>query len=428
MEDHPPEPAAAAATTQHTWSITPERETYIFRNQMEYDSFFRVGQLLCDRTPCVRADGIDTDYPIVFEEWQLKEERTNKRGKYQVYICRRARHCRNKKGFVPSPDMKRKRNVRGYTGCNCPARYNVYHLCAGRKFPVQVVFNGFHNHDVQTDMFNFLNPIRCCRTIREMVDTKLFAGVTNAFKIRQSIHDELLLNRQKHESFFQLRNFNMALALTSVQIRNRRMNLCLDSDALAHKNDTIAVEELVRTWETDMGSDSPIMYFKQIGTSNADTDDVDPDSDFNSEDFLLVMQSPAQAKMMSENSRVLCVDGTHGLTGYGYYLLSIVVVDKHGQGLVCAWGLSSRENHRIWQLTAHSLRPVARQITPEVLMSDDTNSAWNGLIRVWPSLKHKLLCHWHLKKNVRKRCMLYEREASAVPVKNESQTKTKVRW
>ena len=69
MEDHPPEPAAAAAaTTQHTWSITPKQETYIFRNQMEYDSFFRVGQLLCDRTPCVRADGIDTDYPIVFEE------------------------------------------------------------------------------------------------------------------------------------------------------------------------------------------------------------------------------------------------------------------------------------------------------------------------------------------------------------------------
>ena len=37
-------------------------------------------------------------------------------------------------------------------------------------------------------------------------------------------------------------------------------------------------------------------------------------------------------------------------------------------------------------------------------MSDDSNSAWNGLTKVWPSLKHKLLCHWHVMKNVRERC------------------------
>ena len=37
-------------------------------------------------------------------------------------------------------------------------------------------------------------------------------------------------------------------------------------------------------------------------------------------------------------------------------------------------------------------------------MADDSNSAWNGLRRVWSSLKHKLLCHWHLKKAVREHC------------------------
>ena len=98
------------------------------------------------------------------------------------------------------------------------------------------------------------------------------------------------------------------------------------------------------TWGKDLGEDSPVVYFKQIGESNSNTDDTDPDSDFKSEDFLLVMQSPEQANMMQENAQILCVDGTHGLTGYGYHLRSIVVVDKHGHGLVCAWALASREN------------------------------------------------------------------------------------
>ena len=89
----------------------------------------------------------------------------------------------------------------------------------------------------------------------------------------------------------------------------------------------------------------PSYISSKLGSeSNSNADDTDPDSDFKSEDFLLVMQSPAQASMMVENAKILCVDGTHGLTGYGYQLLSIVVVDKYGHGLVCAWGLASREN------------------------------------------------------------------------------------
>ena len=310
-----------------------------FNNELEYNSYFRVGQHFRNRTPCVSCELVDPEYPIVFEQWQLKKRRHNKSGELRTleYFCRRSRLCRSKNGFVTS-GRKRKMNARGYTGCKCPAKYTVFYQ-SGAQFPVQVVFKGTHNHDVQMDMLNYINPIRCCRPIREMVDTKLYAGVTNNFEIRQSIHDELLLNRGKHENFFQFRNFNMAIALTTNNIRNRRASLNLDGEALAHVRDSIAVEELLRTWERDMGDDSPVVYFKQVGEKNADTDDTDPDSDFNSDDFLLVMQSPAQAHMMVENATILCVDGTHGLTGYGYHLLSIVVVDKHGHGLVCAWGL-----------------------------------------------------------------------------------------
>ena len=58
-------------------------------------------------------------------------------------------------------------------------------------------------------------------------------------------------------------------------------------------------------------------------------------------------------------------------------------------------------------------------------MSDDKNSAWNGLTRVWPSLKHKLLCHWHLKKNVRKRCMSYEKLGTQKPSEKSKRSRSK---
>ena len=91
------------------------------------------------------------------------------------------------------------------------------------------------------------------------------------------------------------------------------------------------------------GDDSPVRYFKQQGSSNADTDDSEK-SDFKSDDFLLVMQTPEQAEMMSTNQRIICVDATHGLTDYDYYLMSLLVVDKYGHGLVCATCIGSREN------------------------------------------------------------------------------------
>ena len=100
---------------------------------------------------------------------------------------------------------------------------------------------------------------------------------------------------------------------------------------------------------------------------NGDTDDTTPKSDFKKEDFLLVMQSRDQAQMMKDNPRILCVDATHGLTNYDYYLLTIMVIDKFGHGLACAWAITSRENSRTWRLFAQSLQPDALSIEPEVL-------------------------------------------------------------
>ena len=129
--------------------------------------------------------------------------------------------------------------------------------------------------------------------------------------------------------------------------------------------------------------------------------------------------SPCAEPIIPAKQRILFVDGTHGLTAYGYQVLTIMVVDRNGNGLAVGWSIASRENHKTWELTARSLRRESLDCEPEVMMSDDTNSAWNGLTRVWKTLKHKLLCHWHVGNNVKAHCC-GAKAADPVVVDNEA--------
>lgn len=175
------------------------------------------------------------------------------------------------------------------------------------------------------------------------------------------------------------------------------------------KDDQTSVYRLVEEWKNNPDYDSPIQYYKGVGVSNDDTSETIPTGKktpyFSKTDFLIVFQSREQALMMCENSRVLLVDATHGISVYDFLLLSLLVIDRQGKGLCCAWAIASKENYVIWYLTAKNLRPVALKSRPEVLISDDTNSAWNGFTMVFiESLIHKLLCHFHILQNVRKKC------------------------
>ena len=73
-----------------------------------------------------------------------------------------------------------------------------------------------------------------------------------------------------------------------------------------------------------------------------------------------------QAQMMKEYPRIVCVDGTHKLNTYGHVLLSLLVINGNGQGLVTAWAIASRENGTIWFIMCKNLRPMCVQLKPEV--------------------------------------------------------------
>ena len=75
------------------------------------------------------------------------------------------------------------------------------------------------------------------------------------------------------------------------------------------------------TEQLRLGDDSFVRYYKKKGDSNEHTSE-DDDSPLTKDDFLLVLQSAAQSRTLEANPRILCVDGTHGLTGYKFFLLN----------------------------------------------------------------------------------------------------------
>lgn len=237
---------------------------------------------------------------------------------------------------------------------------------------VKVTFYAHHNHTVQQEYAaRFVNPL-VDGTIRHMVDCKLLAGVTNTGKIAADIRAELMIDKKGPLPFDELRLFHLCNALDHKHVLNRRNELLLNSrsDFRMDDDDTKSVWKLIQHWTKCESIDSPVRYYKPVGEANADTCETIPKGKdkplFSKNDFLLVLQSLEQALMMKENSRVVCVDGTHGMTGYDYTLLSLVVVDRFGKGLVVGYGVTSTENHFTWELTARHFRPEALQARPEV--------------------------------------------------------------
>ena len=59
--------------------------------------------------------------------------------------------------------------------------------------------------------------------------------------------------------------------------------------------------------------------------------------------FLLGIQTEEQLLRMIEGSKeILCVDGTHSVTAYSFYLINFVVPDEFGQGYHVAYFITNR--------------------------------------------------------------------------------------
>ena len=89
-------------------------------------------------------------------------------------------------------------------------------------------------------------------------------------------------------------------------------------------------------------------------------------------DFVLCIQTEFQREMLQKFGHdTICIDSTHGIDMYDFYLITVVVIDKYGEGIPVAWILSNREDAMAINSFFTTLKEACGIILPTWFMSDD---------------------------------------------------------
>lgn len=207
--------------------------------------------------------------------------------------------------------------INGY----CPASLNVKFDLTGN---ITVKFLKTHiGH--QCDIGHLYLTSTELQSIAEKIASKIpFSAILD--EVRDSIQNEKL--ERVH-------------LLTKKDLYNIENAYNLNSTSVRHKDDAVSVEVWVREME-DAGS---VLFYKAQETSN----DMYPF--LLSRDFVLIIMTDAQAEIMLKyGSDCVCIDGTHGMNGYGFELNTILVLDSLRQGFPCAFLISNRSDQEVLSL------------------------------------------------------------------------------
>ena len=83
-------------------------------------------------------------------------------------------------------------------------------------------------------------------------------------------------------------------------------------------------------------------------------------------------------------------------------MISIIVVDDHGEGLPVAWAISNHENIIVLQEFLYTVKRQAGELHPKIFMSDDAEQFYTAWQKVFGDCESKLLWMWHVDRSWRK--------------------------
>lgn len=167
-------------------------------------------------------------------------------------------------------------------------------------------------------------------------------------------------------------------------------------DVRRHANDQTSLLSWIQEWRE---SDSnPVLYYKLQGDA--------PDflyRDLKTEDFIIIIQNPLQKHMAQKFvPKGVCLDSTHGTTGYDFYLTTLLVIDEFGSGFPVAFCLATHETETFLKVFfAEIQRNLEHQMNPKWLMADSAAQFYNAFVAVTKSKPKYLVCSWHVDKNWR---------------------------
>jgi len=189
-------------------------------------------------------------------------------------------------------------------------------------------------------------------------------------------------------------NYQRLLLIERKDLHNVTRYFNIDYTTKRHKNDAISV----MLWVDEMkaSSESPILYFK-----GQDEDvELNEQGTLKKEDFALIIMTDFQGeKLKKYGLEKICIDGTHGTNAYDIQLFTIMTVDEFGSGCPVAFCFSNRSDEVIFRLFFEKIKVKVGIINAKVFMSDDAPAFYNAWHRVMGSVKHQLLCSWHVNKN-----------------------------
>ena len=170
-----------------------------------------------------------------------------------------------------------------------------------------------------------------------------------------------------------------------------------------HQDDATSIHLWVEDMRTQQ--DNPVLLYKP--QSQLPTPDC---ADLSKQDFVLAIQTPLQADIMKRLSkdRVICVDSTHGTTGYDFPLITVLIVDEYGEGFPVAWCIANREDQTLLQYFFQALKQKVGTISPQWFMSDLAEQYWSAWVSTFRQPLKRLLCVWHIdhawRENLKQMC------------------------
>ncbi|XP_077503829.1 uncharacterized protein LOC144114150 [Amblyomma americanum] len=162
-----------------------------------------------------------------------------------------------------------------------------------------------------------------------------------------------------------------------------------------HDNDAVSVSIWVQSMR-NKGQPVVRLYKEQ--------EVVDPTNTFSTKDFALALMTEPQEELLKVlGTGTVCVDSTHGTTGYQFELVTVLVLDEYGAGLPMAYFICSTINEKTLSAFFESLKSSTGALSARTFMTDDASEYFKAWSTVMGPPQHRLLCTWHVDKNWKRR-------------------------
>lgn len=281
-------------------------------------------------------------------------KRTNRKNQAAVkieYYCHRSGYFKARGANIRHLKTQGSNKINGY----CPANLKVV-LKNGRYFANHCKTHV--GHKLEED----LGHIFLTKTERDQIATKIASKVPLQI-ILNEIRDSI--------STCQLQRIHL---LTKKDLYNIEKSYNLNASSVKHENDAISVE----AWVNEMQSNNCVLFYKSQDSVIEDYPEL------KKEDFLLMIMTDGQKELLENfGNDCVCIDGTHGLNGYGFELHTLLILDDIREGYPCAFFISNRSDAAVMKIFFKCIEEkIGYKIKPNVFMSDMAEAYYNAWLDV----------------------------------------------